>query len=133
MKKHQNKKIAKILKELVLPFLAFLIITSIALTISAPAFAQDLQSTLTTIGQPGEKEILPVFGTAVHAEASYVQGASNITSAILFVVDLLKYVMGGIAVLVIMISGIRLITGVKNIEEVSQKQKENLMERLSFL
>lgn len=87
---------------------------------------EDVSTTLTTIAGEGNKEILPGFSTRGHSEASYEQGASNITSAILFVVDLFKYLIGTVAVLVIIISGIRLITAGKNIEEISQSQKENI-------
>ena len=86
--------------------------------------AQGVESTLQTIGQ--EKDFLPGFGTTGHAEASYEQGASNITSAILFVVDLFTYLIGTVAVLVIIISGVRLITAGKQIDEIAQQQKENI-------
>ncbi len=98
------------------------------LIVVSPVFAQgtSAETTLTTIGGDGQQEILPGFATRGHSEASYEQGASNITSAIFFVVDLFKYLIATVAVMVIIISGIRLITAGKNIEEVSQSQKENI-------
>lgn len=106
----------------------FLIITSLILFMAGPVMAQSgsAEETLTTIGGAQGGEILPGFSTTGHAEASYEQGASNITSAILFVVDLFKYLIGTVAVLVLIISGIRLVTAGKNIEEIAQSQKENI-------
>ena len=40
--------------------------------------------------------------------------------------DLLKYLLGTISVVMIIISGVRLITSVKNVEDVASKQKENM-------
>ncbi len=61
-----------------------------------------------------------------HSNSSYEPGASNITSVILYVVDLARYFLGTVAVLVIIISGVRLVTTTKNVEDVAEKQKENI-------
>lgn len=103
----------------------FLVVLSSVLAVQMPTFAQvpTFSQNLTQINQYSK---LPDFGTAGHSNASYEAGASNITSAILYAVDLAKYLLGTIAVLMIIISGIRLITSMKNVEEVATKQKENL-------
>ncbi len=93
------------------------------MTIQSPVFAQDSSSFVKSIG---EKTDLPSYETRGHANASYQQGASNITSAILFAVDFLKYVMGSIAIFFIIYSGGRLIMGARQIEDVATKQKEHL-------
>lgn len=118
----KNKKIRNILKH-VGSFALFLLITVVALQINDMASAQTVEDTLRQINQGAD---LPGFETGAHADASYEEGASNITSAILYIVDLLTYGMGTIAVAVIVLSGIRLITSGKQIEEVASKQKENI-------
>ncbi len=101
----------------------FLAMLTLMMGITMPAFGQTLHETLTQIN---DKAQLPGFDTAAHPDASYEPGASNITSAIFFALDLFKYLIGTIAVIIIMVSGIRLITSVKNVEDVATKQKENI-------
>lgn len=110
------------LKELLSSFLLFLLVAGMALMIFSPASAQDLSETLSTVGG-GSK--LPTFEEG-HAQSSYEFGASNITTAIFFAVDLLKYILGTIAVVVIIASGVRLITAGKQIEDIATQQKENI-------
>ncbi|MFH1228708.1 MAG: hypothetical protein V1701_12510, partial [Planctomycetota bacterium] len=129
MKKSINKnQLCANIKEIFKSLTIFLAIATIVLTVHSPALAQVegsgfVQQTLGEIAQPTK---LPSFETSSHAEASYEFGASNITSAIFYAVDMLKYLMGTVAVLVIIVSGIRLITAGKKIEEVSSQQKENI-------
>lgn len=85
--------------------------------------AQTPQDTITNIG---DKTQLPSFDTQGHANASAQQGASNITSAIFYVVDFIKYIMGSVAVIFIIISGIKLLTAARKIDEVAETQKEHL-------
>ena len=114
----KNTKIKEILKSLAI----FAVIASIALMITTPALAQNVEETIGQIGQQAG------YNTeqAGHSEASYEPGASTITSAIYFVVDLFKYIIGTIAVVVIIASGVRLVTATKQIEEISSQQKENI-------
>ena len=100
----------------------YLAITVIVMIFAVPAFAQNVGDIVRGIGT---QTSLPDFGTG-HAQSSYEPGAGTITSAILFAVDLLKYLMGSIAVLVIIGSGVRLVTAGKKIEEIAPKMKENL-------
>ena len=137
MKKQTSKKFAKFFTQL------GVVVISTVLTIQI-AFAQatasssncndytTFQGVLSVINGTDckatakSKNNLPDFSTIGHAQASYEPGASNITSAILFTVDLLKYLLGTISVVMIIISGVRLITSVKNVEDVASKQKENM-------
>jgi len=120
---NKKGKIKDIVKSLIL----FMCIAVPVLTIIVPVLAQSgggmVEETLGEIAKPTK---LPGFDTASHADASYEYGASNITSAIYFTVDLMKYLMGTIAVIVIIASGVRLVTAGKEIEEVSSNQKENI-------
>lgn len=112
-----------VIKNFIQPLLLFLVIASLVLLITSPALAQNLSETL---GQVNKGANLPGFEAAGHADASYEPGASNITSVIYMAVDLLKYFLGTIAVLVIIFSGIRLLTAGKQIEDVASQQKENI-------
>lgn len=125
----------------------FLALASTVLMLAAPVMAQEEQpsnGTETTSEEPqgtgqGSSTVrglqeslgqinpnLPGFENSGHAQASYAFGASNITSAIFIAVDLLKYLLGTIAVVVIIASGIRLVTAGKQVEEIATQQKENL-------
>lgn len=100
----------------------FLLITGAMMTLTVPAFAQDFSEFLKPIG---EQTNLPGF-EAAHFEASVEPGATSITSAILYTVDLLKYLLGSIAVIIIIAAGVRLITAGKNIDDIAPKMKDNI-------
>ncbi len=109
--------------------LLFLSITSLALVLKASfnegVFAQSLlQDPLTKIEETTK---LPTFDTQTHTQASIEPGASNISSAIYFVLDFMKLVIGSIAIIMIIISGIHLVMARKKIDEVWEKQKEHLI------
>jgi hypothetical protein len=120
----RNRAIEKnFIWDLAKSLMLFLLIASVVMSFTVPAFAQDIGSVLEGIGtQTG----LPGFGTSAHANASVESGASNITSAIFFVVDLVKYGLGAIAVIMVIFIGIKLITTGKNIEQSAPKMKEAL-------
>jgi hypothetical protein len=115
----QKKTIIRLIKS----FLVYLAVVSAVMCFTVPAFAQSLTQALEGIGSQVQ---LPSFQQAGHADASYESGASNITSAILYVVDLLKYMMGTVSIIIIIIIGVRLITAGKKIDETSPKMKEAL-------
>jgi len=115
----QSKKIIGLIKSL----LVYLAIASAVMLLAVPAFAQDLKGALEGIGNQVQ---LPSFQQAGHAQSSYEAGASNITSAILYAVELLKYMMGTISVIIIIMIGVKLITAGKKIDETSPKMKEAL-------
>jgi hypothetical protein len=115
-----NKKgIKKIISSLFL----FFVVASLALTVASPSFAQDINQTLEEINKQAQ---LPSFTQNPHGQASAEPGASNITSAILYLADMFKYLIGTVAIIIIVASGVRLVTAGKDIEQVADKQKENL-------
>src|SRR2546426_851628 len=122
----KNKK-TKFAFEIIKSFTLFIALTGSILLFVLPAFADSsgpFEGVLTPISQQVQ---LPGFETAGHAQSSYESGAGNITSAILFSVDLVKYLMGTIAVLIIIFSGVRLITAAPaKIDEIAPKMKQNL-------
>lgn len=88
-------------------------------------FAQSsLQKPLETIQSTTN---LPTFDTSTHSKASIQPGASNITSAIYFVLDFVKYLIGAVAVVMIIITGVKLVMARKKVDEVWEKQKEHLI------
>lgn len=71
-------------------------------------------------------EILPGYDSSVdqHAEAYDAQGLGGITSAIYYVMDFAKYILGGLAVLFMIISAYRLLMAGEGSDEEINKQKE---------
>lgn len=114
---HMCKKIQllSLLLLMLLPILSF--------GSSQPAIAQSLDDTLKKINESAQ---LPGFDKNIHPNASNQPGASNITSALLTVIDLLKYLLQGIAIVMIVASGVRLVTAGKEVESIAEKQKENI-------
>lgn len=114
-----TQKLFKIYKQFIAPLSLFVVITSMMLVFAVPVNAQSVLEDI------GKKTQLPSFDTA-HPLASSENGASNITSAILYTIDFLKYIMGSIAVIMIIISGLRMVTSTLKVEEVATSQKEHL-------
>lgn len=79
------------------------------------------------LNQVASQAQLPDFGTAGHGQSSVESGASNITSAIYFVIDLAKYLVGTIAIIMIIVSGVRLVTAGAKIDEIAPKMKHNIL------
>ncbi len=104
-----------------------LLIISIILLLAGLGFAvAHADSISSTIQQVGEKSTLPSFD-AGHEDQAYQAGASNITSAIYFTVDFLKYILGAIATIVIIVSGIQLVVASQNnVDETLKKAKKTL-------
>lgn len=119
-----NKKLLSIWKNFLAPLTLFAVTTSMLLMVFVPANAQDLSDTIRGIGDTSK---LPSYETTGHSNASIESGASGITSAILYVVDFVKYAMGTVAVVTIIISGVKLVTaGGKGMEEESSKAKDHI-------
>jgi cytochrome bd-type quinol oxidase subunit 2 len=116
------------IKKFVTSFLFFLLLASSVLGIK-------LLYEINTVDALGESQLqaieqttkLPTFETNVHSKASIQPGASNITSAIYYVLDFMKLLVGSIAVVMIIFIGIKLIMARKKINEVWPKQKEHLI------
>lgn len=68
---------------------------------------------------------LQTFEGQLHKLSSVEPGADIITSAIFYLIDFVKYLMGAIAVIFVIVSGIKLITAGSKIDEVSEKQKDS--------
>lgn len=69
---------------------------------------------------------LQKFEGQPHGSSSTQPGADIITTVIFKIIDLAKYILGTIAVIFIIVGGLQLITAGKKIDEISEKQKENL-------
>lgn len=78
----------------------------------------------------GSQTQLPSYD-AGHANQNYQAGASQLTSIVYFVLDFFKYIFGGIAVLMLTISGIKLIVSGRAVADVMSREKENLRFSLS--
>lgn len=78
----------------------------------------------------GSQTSLPNFDSG-HASQNYQAGASQLTSTIYFLLDFFKYILGGIAVLMIIISGMRLILSARQVNDVMNREKETL--RFAFI
>jgi hypothetical protein len=81
------------------------------------------------IRQVGGQTQLPSYD-AGHGSQSYQSGASQLTSTIYFILDFFKYILGGIAVIMIVISGLKLILAGRQVGDAMSREKETL--RLAF-
>ena len=109
----------KKLKSIIL-FLA--IIVPILAANAAAAQAPTLEDALRAVGDPTG---LSSHETQQHGEAAVDDGAAEITSVIYFVIDFVKYILASIAVLMLVINGVRLVIGGE--EEEMNKQKLAIM------
>jgi len=134
-----KKKLRNIWKNFFAPFALVMVIISSVLVFYAPVKAQSTPSSgsgTTSIQGSGISDVvhiigspsqLPSFETTGHSNAAIAPGASGITSAIYYAEDFVKYIIGTIAVITIVISGVRLVTAGRNTEEEIKKQKEHLL------
>lgn len=120
-------KIMKI-RALVTSLLICLSITSLALVIKINidnvSYAQYNENYLQDIQSQTE---LPTFDTNTHPDSIQKAGVSNITSAIFYAIDFAKYLIGSIAILILIYTGIRLILARKQIDDVWSKNKNRLI------
>lgn len=117
------------MKKTLTQFLIILCATCFALSINAIVLAEDtsadpLGQLEQIMGQ--EKSGLPSFENRVHSLSSTEPGANIITSVLFTIIDFLKYLIGGVAVIFAIVTGIKLIAAGKKIDEVSEKEKESL-------
>ncbi len=78
-----------------------------------------------TIQQVGEGTNLPSFDLG-HSKQSYQSGASQITSIIYYIIDFFKYILGSLAVIMVIISGVKLVVSGKQVDEALNKEKGTL-------
>lgn len=109
------KSVASLTLYLVITGLLLVLVQSIGI-----AGATDFRSVLEEVG---DKTQLENYNVTVHADASSHSGAKNITSAIFFVIDFIKYIAGTIAVLMLIINALHLLTAGKDSEEKTNKEK----------
>lgn len=114
-----NKNTAKFLAS----FALFMVVTIAVLGVHEAVFAavapiNQLEEVLGNTGLTG--------GGATHKLASVDPGADILTSIIFKTIDFIKYLIGAIAVLYIIISGIKLISSTTKIDEYATKEKDNI-------
>lgn len=118
---------------LALSFAIFIVTASLALGINAVAFAETAQTpmgVLSDIIEGADKSSggsgLTNLAGRVHKQSSVEPGADLITSTIFYVIDFVKYLLGGVAVLYFMFAGFKLVTSEAKVDEESEKQKQNM-------
>lgn len=99
-------------------FLIILALIIIPLSVSA-------QGLTGTIQQVGEGTNLPSFDLG-HGKQSYQSGISQITSILYYIIDFFKYILGSIAVIMIIVSGAKLILSGRNVQEIMTKEKATI-------
>jgi len=77
------------------------------------------------VRQVGGNTSLPSYDIG-HASQNYQPGASQLTSTIYYILDFFKYILGGIAVVMITISGIKLVFASRDVQDTMSREKENL-------
>lgn len=113
-------------KKTLFSLLLCVMLMSCALGVNAVVHAQDQQPISTLDQIVGGKSGLTNFAGRFSQLSSTAPGADAITSIIFFAIDFLKYLIGAIAVVYVIVSGIKLIVSGKKVDEVSEKEKENL-------
>lgn len=104
----------------ILPTLAFFAVLTGLLWVPHTVVFADFRDILEEIG---EDVNLENYQTTVHADAPSRSGVKNIASAIFFAIDFVKYVLGSIAVVMLIINAITMITAGKDSEEAATKEK----------
>lgn len=124
-----TKKIKKIVAEgsllLLVMCFALLIVNFQALPAQAVINPIDDFNESVSGGQVGGSGLTDATGRP-HELSAVDPGADVITSVIFTVIDFMKYLIGGIAVIFVIIVGVRLVTAAKKVDEVSEKAKEGL-------
>ncbi|HBB02691.1 MAG: hypothetical protein US89_C0005G0104 [Candidatus Peregrinibacteria bacterium GW2011_GWF2_38_29] len=90
------------------------------------AHAQNPYDGLGAVGQVLGKTGAQTQNDTLHAESSVEDGASEITSTILYLADYIKYFVGGIAVIMIIYAGARLIIAGKDSEKEAEASKKTI-------
>ncbi len=114
----------------------------LGLLLSASAYAQtstppNPSGTATPIGGIGDVVRQVGAGTPLsnldkgHSSQAYESGASQITSIIYYLLDFFKYILGSIAVIMIIVSGMKLILAGRQVTEAMSREKETI--RFAFV
>jgi hypothetical protein len=108
------------MKNFLKQFIVFTALLTSMLFVFQVAGAQDFRDIVEGIG---DNTNLESYNENIHADAAGQGGARNITSAIFFVIDFVKYTLGSIAVLMLILNAITMITaGKENEEKVTQEK-----------
>lgn len=100
----------------------------IAITLSIGIHSLSYASFTEALENLGRNTGLPNFtGTSAHPDAPREAGVRSIASSILYVVDFLKYLLGSIAVAMIIFSAMKLIIATDNIDDQISKQKNSIL------
>lgn len=118
------------LKKLAVSFLFIhLALTASVLAAAAPTATGDVNSPIETLQQIGGQTELPAFnaeGQHADAPADYLTpGLGTVSSPILFVIDLLRYLASGIAMIIVVKSAIQLVA--TSTEDQATKAKNTLL------
>lgn len=109
--------------------LSFLVLSLIAAVLVILPFHNLVVHAQESIGsvvrEVGGQTSLPSYD-AGHADQSYQAGASQLTSTIFFVLDFFKFIFGGIATLMLIISGLKLILSARQVDDAMSKEKETI-------
>lgn len=106
----------KTLKSLLIVSLVLVGILALHQLVSAASFRD-------TLSNIGENTNLENYSDNLHEDATGQGGARNITSAIFYLIDFVKYVLGSIAVLMLILNAVKMITAGKDSEEEMTKEK----------
>ncbi|MBL4694560.1 hypothetical protein JKY72_04295 [Candidatus Gracilibacteria bacterium] len=110
-------------------FLKSLVIVTLLISFALSSATALAESPLENLQQVGEETQLPdFFSSGQHPDApsnAYAPGVGTVTSPIFFALDLFRYVVSTIAVIMIIISSMKLIGTTK--EEEATKQKDHLI------
>lgn len=84
---------------------------------------ESIQGILNIINKDAQ---LPSFTSNIHRDAPSAPGARNIGSIIFYILDFVKYLIGGIVVFFIIIGAIQILLQSGDVDEVYKKQKNNI-------
>ncbi|HAU39772.1 MAG: hypothetical protein UV80_C0002G0184 [Candidatus Peregrinibacteria bacterium GW2011_GWF2_43_17] len=114
------------MKKTIKQFAIFLTSLVVGLTFINQVQAVDYNEFLEELGDSeGEQVDLPNYGDSgdAHGQAFQEEGLTEITSAIYYALDFAKYILGGIAILFMVISAYQLLMAGKGSDEEISKQK----------
>lgn len=109
-------------------WLGFVVILTFILGINSIALAEGMPggTAQTDLKKIIDGSGLPDFTGSPHPDSSVAEGADVITTVIFRALDFAKYLLGAVAVIFMILSGINLITAETRIDEVAEKEKKNL-------
>ncbi len=99
------------MKKFLISLLGFYLLASFALMINiSVSYAAEAIDPLTEIESIGGETGLPEFQFGQHPDAPILEGAGTALSPVYFVIDLFRYVMSGIALIVVIVYAIKMVS-----------------------